>query len=202
MLGRNILRHINEFRRYLRNFKYEVTDEGIYFAKAGALVRGTYEHWVAGSESELVQDHNLITNEGLSHFLDVALVAGTALDPWYIALHSGTGNPTADTTAFNYNSTLNEITSPTEGYSEAARQQWQGDAVDTVNTEVVNDTTPAVFTIATASSLAVNGAALLSESPKGSTSGVLVSAVKFATTRNLSNGDEFNVKYKVDADAV
>ena len=77
-----------------------------------------------------------------------------------------------------------------------------GDAVDTVNTEVVNDASPAMFTIVTASSLAVNGAGLVSVSTKGSTAGTLISAGKFTATRTLSNTDQFNLKYKVDLDAV
>lgn len=55
----------------------------------------------------------------------------------------------------------------------------------------------AAFTIATASSLTVNGAALLSESAKGAVTGKLVSATKFAAARTLYNTDVFNLAYRV-----
>jgi hypothetical protein len=199
-------KHLREFQRYVRNFQYEISPQGIYFVKARALARGAYTHWVTGSESQMVTDHNIVPDQGLVHMLAVALKGpsgtGTQITSWYLMLHSGSGTPTAALTAANYNSTLSEITSGAEGYSEATRVAWVGDAVDSVNTEVVNDASPATFTIVTASSLAVNGAGLVSVSTKGSTSGTLISAGKFSATRTLSNTDEFNLKYKVDLDAV
>lgn len=206
MFGKNLVKHAREFAGYLRNYKYEVSPGGIYFPQANALARGEYEHWITGYESEAAIDHNIIPDEGLNHFLNVVLKGpagdGTQITSWYLMLHSGSGTPTNALTAANYDATLNEIVSGTEGYSEATRVAWAGDAVDTVNTEVINSTTPATFTIVTASSLAVNGAGLVSVSTKGSTSGVLLSAGKFSATRNLSDTDEFNLKYKVDLDAV
>jgi hypothetical protein len=206
MFGKDFLKYAREFAGYLRNHKYEVSPAGVYFPKANALARGEYTHWVTGYESELAADHNIIPDEGLNHFLDVVLKgpsgAGTQITSWYLMLHSGSGTPAASLTAANYNSTLSEIVSGTEGYTEATRIAWAGDAVDTANTEVTNSTTPATFTIVTASSLAVNGAGLVSVSTKGATSGVLLSAGKFSATRNLSDTDEFNLKYKVDLDAV
>jgi len=201
MLGFNLNKHIREFQRYIRNFQYEVSPRGIYFAKAKALMGGTYTHWVTGYESEMASVHNIIPDEGLNHMLGVALKSASQITSWYLMLHSGSGTPAASLTAANYNSTLTEITSGAEGYSEATRVAWAGDAVDTVNTEVTNDATPAAFTIVTATSLAVNGAGLVSVSTKGSTSGTLISAGKFGSTRTLSNTDVFNLKYKVDLDA-
>jgi len=201
MLGPTLKRHINEFRRYVVNRQYDQTETGIYFPRAHATMSGIYTHWVTGYESDTRDDHNIIPDEGLNYFLSVGMKSGSQITTWYCMLHSGTGTPTAAITAANYNATVSEITSGSEGYTEATRVAWSGDAVDTVNTEVVNDTTPAAFTIITASSLAVNGAGLVSVSTKGSTAGTLVSAGKFSATRNLANGDTFNLKYKVDLDA-
>jgi len=205
MIGHNLRKHAGEIRRYLQNFQYELSPMGIFFPKANALACGTYTHWVTGYESETATDHNIVPDEGLNHYLNVVLKgpagAGTQITAWYLMLHSGSGTPTAALTAANYNSTLSEITSGSEGYTEANRVLWIGDAVDTVNTEVVNEASPATFTIITATSLAVNGAGLVSAQTKGSVSGVLLSAGKFSATRNLSNADEFNLKYKVDLDA-
>jgi hypothetical protein len=203
MFGANFLRHAREFARYVRNFKYELSPDGIYFHSAKALFRGTYTHWVTGYESEIAHDHNIIPDEGLNHFLNVVLLGSPAASAdFYVMLHSGTGTPTAALTAANYDATLSEIVSGSEGYSESTRVLWSPDAVDTVNTEVTNAASPAAFTIVTASSLAVNGAGLVDISTKGSTSGTLVSAGKFSATRNLANTDVFNMRYKVDFDAV
>lgn len=206
MLSSALRKHIGEFRRYIRNKRFEFTDRGLYFPTAKIGVAGFYTHWITGFESDMRTDHNLVPDEGLNHMLNVVLKGpsgdGTQITSWYLALHSGSGTPTAALTAANYNATLNEITSGSEGYSESTRVAWVGDAVDTVNTEVVNDATPATFTIVTATSLAVNGGALLSDSTKGSGAGTLISAGKFSATRTLSNTDEFNLKYKVDFDAV
>ena len=204
MFGKDLTKHIAEIRRYIRNWQFELSPTGLFFPRAKALVGGVYSHAVNGAEVRA--DHNIIPDEGLNHFLNVVLKgpsgSGTQVTTWYLALHSGSGTPNASATAANYSSTYSEITSGTEGYSEATRVQWVGDAVDTVNTEVVNDASPADFTIVTASTLTVRGAALLSVSTKGSTSGVLLSAGKFSADRNLANGDTFSLKYKVDLDAV
>lgn len=202
MIGSNLRKHINEIRRYILNYQYEVADDGIYFPKASASVKGIYTHWVTGYESDIREDTNILPDEGLNHMLGVSLKSASQITTWYLMLHSGTGTPTAALDADNYNATLSEITSASEGYSEAARVTWAGDAVDLANTEVVNDATPAAFTIVTASNLDVNGAGLVSVSGKGLQSGTLLSAGKFSATRTLADTDVFNLKYKVDLDAV
>lgn len=202
MIGADLLKHAREFARYVRNYKYEQTDEGIYFPSAKALVRGAYTHWVTGLESEMATDHNLLPNEGLEHILDVVMLGSSPVTDWYTALYANAYTPTSALTAANFTTTAGEITSGSEGYSEATRVLWSGDAVSGADQSVTNDATPAAFTIVTASTLSVEGAALLSASGKGATTGTLISAGRFASTRTLSNGDTFNLKYKVDADAV
>jgi hypothetical protein len=205
MFGKDLLKHIREIRRYVANWQYELTPEGILFPKATAIVRGTYEHWVRGYESEVAFDHNLVPDEGLNHFLSVVLKSGTPVTSWYLGLHSGSGTPTAALTAANYNATLSEIQASSGdpgGYTEGTRVAWVGDAVDTVNTEVVNNASPAAFTVSTTTTLVVNGACLMSKSGKTDYTGVLASAGKFTAARNLANTDVFNLKYKVDFDAV
>lgn len=205
MFGRDLKRHINEFRNYILNNKYEQSETGVYFPKARATMSGIYDHWVTGYESEMASDHNIIPDEGLNHFLSVALKGGTANANWYLGLHSGSGTPTSALTHANYNATLSEIQASSGdpgGYTEATRVAWAADAIDTVNTEVVNDTTPAEFTISTTTTCIVNGACLVSTSGKTDYTGTLISAGKFSAQRNLADTDVFNLKYKVDLDAV
>jgi hypothetical protein len=206
MFGLNLIKHWREVSKFLRNNQYEMTDDGgILIARTGATLRGCYTHWVTGKESEIAHDHNFIPDEGLVQFLGEVLqepALPAHVTAWYMALHSGTGVPDEVLNADNYDSTLSEITSGLEGYSEPARILWVPDTTDVANTETINDAVPASFTIATATNLIVNGAAILSSSVKGSQSGVLISANKFTATRTLADGDIFNMKYKIDFDAV
>jgi hypothetical protein len=205
MFGFDLVKHIREFRNYILNGQYELTSGGIFFPKASAQASGKCTHWVTGYESEMATDHNIVPDEGLNHFLSVVLKAGTASPNWYLALHSGSGTPAAALTAATYNATLSEIQASSGdpgGYAEATRVVWAADAVDTVNTEVVNDATPAAFTVSTTTTLVVNGAALMDKSGKTDYTGVIASAGKFTAARNLADTDVFNLKYKVDLDAV
>jgi len=197
MFGPNLRKHFNEFRNYILNHQYEVGDGVILFPKANATAAGMYTHWVTGYESGIQHDHNVLPNEGLHHLLDATLKNSTRYATWYLMIHSGTGVPVAGTTAASYHGDLTEIST---GYTEATRVTWAGDAVSLANTEVVNDATPAVFTIN--GTVAVNGAGLTTQAVKLNTGGILMSAGKFAATRNLSDTDEFNLKYKVDLDQV
>lgn len=201
MLGSNFRKHLKEFQNYVLNHQYEKGDGGILFPKANVTAAGIYTHDVNGYDER--DDHNIIPDEGLNHILNVIMLGiPSPVADWYCMLHSGSGTPDADTTLANYHATLSEITSGTEGYSEATRVLWQGDAVDTANTEVTNAAVPATFTIVTAGSLTVNGAGLCDISAKGNYVGTLLSAGKFSATRTLADTDVFNLKYKVDFDAV
>ena len=200
MFGRELVRHAKEFARLARNFKYERTLSGIFFPSANAHIGFSYFGQTNGGPWEHLC-HNLVPDEGLVYMLDVAAAGGTQLTAWYTALYGNAYTPVASLTALTFAGTAGEYAGPTEGYDELTRVLWQNDAVDSVNTEIVNDTTPATFTIASASTLAVNGAALLSASAKGATNGVLLSAGRFTATKTFDPGDEFNLKYKVDFDA-
>lgn len=205
MIGANLTRHFREFLRYALNHKYERSETGIYFPVAKAWMRGTYEHWITGFESDLQVDTNVIPYEGQNHFLDVAFKSGTANANWYLGLHSGTGAEDASVTASTYNATYSEIQAQSGtpgGYTSATRIAWASDAIDTVNSEIVNDTTPAAFTVATSTTLVVNGAWMTNKSGRTDYTGIAMSIAKFTATRNLADTDVFNLKYKIDLDHV
>lgn len=203
-IGPTLRKHIDEFRRYARNHKYERSESGIYFPAAKAWMRGTYEHWITGYESDLRVDTNVIPVEGQNYFLSVGLAGGTASTSWYLGLHSGTGAESEAVTAATYNATYSEIQAQSGdpgGYTSATRILWDKDALDTVNSEIVNDTTPAAFTVSTTTTLVVNGAWMTNKSGRTDYTGVALSVAKFTATRNLANTDVFNLKYKIDLDA-
>jgi hypothetical protein len=193
MFTRELLKHAAEFGRYIRNKAFEIDGGRIYFAKAKAYAHGVYIHDVNGQDVR--EDENLLPDEGLIYLLSVGLANGTKLPAWYLSLYAANYTPLANLTAASYPATASEITSNTEGYTEATRPVWTPTAPTTPLID--NLANKAAFTIATASSLAVNGAALLSEAAKGAVTGKLSSATKFSATRTLYNTDVFNLAYRV-----
>lgn len=191
----DLQRHKGEFARMLAAHQFERTgdDRGLYFPKAKAFLSGTYTHDVNGQDVR--EDHNLLPDEGLLYLLTVGLVNGTKLASWYLAPYSANYTPVAGLTAATFPATATEITSTSEGYSEATRPVW---TPTTPTTPLVdNVANKATFTIVTASSLSIYGAALLSSPTKGATTGTLMSATKFSQARVLYNTDVFNLAYRV-----
>ena len=111
MIDHDLRKHAAEFRGYLKNHQYDVTDEGILFPKAGAFASGEYIIESTGGCREVSQ--NLIPDAALSYLLDVAL-GDTAKEPlWFLALYSGNYTPTPSLTAANFASVATEIVSAT-----------------------------------------------------------------------------------------
>lgn len=171
---------------------YEVTDTGIIIDK-GIKAVGRYIERVNGGE---FREHaNLVPDEGLVFILNVALGVSTKAAGFYLAPFSGGTNPAAGWTAANFAGTASEITSLTEGFSNATRPVWTttpaaADGID-------NADALAVFAVVATTSIVVTGAGLLSSNVRGGTSGFLVSASKFSTARTLYNGDVWELGYRV-----
>ena len=191
----SLKKHAGEFTAALASHKYERTGDGrgLYFPKAKAFISGTYIHDVNGQDERA--DPNLLPDEGLMYLLTVGLYNGTKLPTWNLALYAANYTPLANLTAASFPATASEITSNTEGYTEATRPIWTPSAPST--NMIDNLANKAAFTIATASSLTVNGAALISEAAKGAVTGKLASATKFAAARTLYDTDVFNLAYRV-----
>jgi len=205
MFGATFLKHIREFNRYVRNYKYEFTPSGVYFPVAKASLSGVYTHWVEGYESDTRSDCNIIPYEAQNHFLNIAFKSGAAFATWYLGLHSGTGAESASVTAALYDTTYSEIQAQSGdpgGYTSATRITWASDAIDTGNSEIINDTTPASFTVSTTTTLIVNGAWMTNKSGRTDYTGIAMSIAKFSAQRNLVDTDVFNLKYKIDIDHV
>lgn len=192
MIDSDLIKHAGEFKSYLDNHQYEVSDAGVEFPRAKVMIFGEYE-------DNYGRTPNLVPTEGLNHILMVALSNTAKLNNFYIALYSGNYTPTAALTAANFAATATEIVSNTEGYSEVTRPVW----TPTITAAGVMDNyvAKAAFTIATATQVTIRGAALLSDPVKGSTSGVLISAAKFAADRVEYSGNIYNLGYRVSAQA-
>lgn len=177
----------------IENGDFDETEQGLVFHKQGVIATGEYFDRVNGGEWQ--KTPNLIVNEGLAHILNVALGAKVKSAGYYLALFSGATAPAANWTAANFASVASEVISLTEGYSGATRPQWN--PVDTNTNSIDNMTATASVTIATSSTLNVTGAALLTNSTRGGTTGTLISATKYAAARTFQNGDVYDIGYRL-----
>lgn len=198
-MSEQLIKHRREIATALSNGHYELTDGGVLI-KAGidALATGVYVHSVNGGQ-DLREDPNLLVDEGILHMLNVAFGATAKTANWYLALFANQINPAANWTAGNFAATAGEITSGTEGYSNATRPIFT--SAPAAAGQITNLAAKAAFNIVCTTSLNVEGAALLSNSGKGSASGVLASASRYNATRTLYNGDVYEVGYGVSLSA-
>ena len=183
----------NEIRKAIAKEHYDITDSGIVFPSLDVLAKGEYFDRVNGGEWS--RTPNLVVTEGLAHILNTALGAKAKTANYYLALFSGATAPAANWTAANFTSVASEIVSMTEGYTNATRPVWT--PTEATGNSIDNMTSAASVTIATASTLNVTGAAMLSNPTKGGTTGVLVSATKYATARTFQSGDIYEVGYRL-----
>ena len=176
---------------------YEATEQGVYFPKQGIVARGEYFDRINGGEWHTTG--NLVVNEGLTHLLNVALGSTAKPAGYYLALFSGATAPAANWTAANFASVASEIVSMTEGYTNATRPAWT--PANTSTNSIDNFASVASLTIATAATLNVTGAAMLTNSVRGGTTGTLISASKYAAARTFQNGDVYEVGYRLSFSA-
>ena len=175
--------------------RFDVTDQGIYFHRQGVLAKGEYFDRV-NRRGPWMRHPNRLPVEGLAHILNVAL--GTIAKPagHYLALFSGSTAPAANWTAASFAAVANEIVSQTEGYAAATRPVWT--PANTSTSSIDNLAAVASLTIATASQLNVTGAAMLTNSTRGGTTGALVSASLYAAPRVFQNGDIYELGYRIN----
>lgn len=172
---------------------YTSNDDGSITTGQGITAKGEYYDRTNGGE--WMRTENLIPTEGLAHILNVAL--GTTPKPasYHLALFSAAAQPAANWTAASFASTASEIVSTTEGYTSATRPTWT--PANTATNSIDNMAAVAKVTMKTASSLTVQGAAMLTNSSKGGTTGALISASKYATPRVFQDGDTYEIGYRI-----
>lgn len=172
---------------------YTNNEDGSITTGQGITAKGEYYDRINGGE--WTRTENLIPTEGLAHILNVAL--GTTPKPasYHLALFSAAAQPAANWTAASFASTASEIVSMTEGYSSATRPTWT--PANTSTNSIDNMAAVAKVTMKTASSLTVQGAAMLTNSSKGGTTGALISASKYAAPRVFQDGDTYEIGYRI-----
>ena len=183
----------NELAIALGREQYDLTDDGVYFPRQGVLAAGEYFDRINGGEWQRTK--NLIPTEGLAHILNVAMGSTAKPAGYFLALFSGAAAPAANWTAASFAAAASEIVSLTEGYTNATRPAWT--PVNTSTGSIDNMASVASVTIATSSQLNVTGAAMLTNSTRGGTTGVLVSATKYAAARVFQSGDTYEIGYRL-----
>lgn len=184
-------RHGAELRRALAAHRYERMDNGdILVPGMKLVVGGRFSHSLNGGD--WVVDDNRVVNEGLNHLLNVVLGNAAQTATWYVALFSGNVTPPASWTGANFVANATEFTA----YTAANRIEY-ADAPAT-SQQMSNTANPAEFIVNGVGGTAY-GAALLSNPAKGSTTGPLFSAARFAAERALVATDILRVTYEVGA---
>jgi hypothetical protein len=163
--------------------------------KSGARVGGVFTVTCIGPDGKIKWTevaHNLVTNVGLQHILDILFVSATTqIDPWYVGITNATPSPAAgDTMASHAGWTENE------NYSEATRQTY----VDVrANQQVTNNASKASFSIDT-NTQSIGGAFLTSVNTKGGATGTLLCCAAFsAGNKAADDGDTLQVEYQFSA---
>lgn len=128
---------------------------------------------------------NLIPTEGLNYILGAALTGVSQISAWYIALFEADYTPVAGITAASFTADSTESTA----YDEATRVAWTAGSI--AAGAVSNTASKAVFTMNTTKT--IYGIGQLSASAKSATTGTLVSAARFASSKAVVDNDILNV---------
>ena len=135
------------------------------------------------TESEYV--HNLMPVEGLNHVLMAVLKSGGTFPHWYIGLFKGNYTPSPTDIMSTFPAGATELTE----YAETVRQELlTGSVVSGACDNVLNK---AEFTAN--AGVTAYGGFISTSATKGNSSGVLLSAVRFASPKVLSNGSVLRV---------
>ena len=163
--------------------------------KDSARFRGIWEIEVyekaGGKLLSKSQCHNIITDEGLNHLLNVVLHDTAKKVTWYVLLFEDDFTPDGDETYAVPGYT------ECEAYTEATRPEFNNAASSAKST--TNSANKAVFTMNDTKTL--YGAALVSVNTKGDEAGggILFSCGRFDAAQPVISGNVVNATYTVTA---
>jgi hypothetical protein len=139
--------------------------------------------------------HNIITDEGLNHILNVELHAATQITTWYCEIFESNTTPGAGTTY------ATPVYTPCTAYTEGARPAYV--EANSTAKSTTNSANKATFTMN--ASKTIYGAALVGGGSAATTSGdtagggTLFCAGKFGTAQPTISGNVVNLSYTVTA---
>lgn len=133
------------------------------------------------------ENHNIVTNVGLNHILDVVLHGSSQVTTWYVGLKNTGSVAAGDTLASHGGWTENSnYTGNRQEYVEAAASSQS----------TTNSANKASFPI-TSDSQTIAGAFLASAAT--GTSGTLLCVADFSSSKSADNGDTLEVTYTISA---
>jgi len=124
--------------------------------------------------------HNIMPIQGCNHMLAVTAGLAAQAPGWWLGLYSGNYTPIASDTAASFPAAATEFT----GYEGSTRKPFVSS--QPVSGSMDNGASKAEFIFT--EDATVHGGFLVSASGKGATTGLLWSAVKFASTRSPGAG--------------
>jgi hypothetical protein len=190
--------HAREIGRHLRNGKFELSEGGVLIQGGmNALLNGAFIDTLNGGDAQL--SPNLVVNQGLIHILNVIFAGATPITGWHIGLFSNDVEPQASWTGANIVANAAEVT----GYSISGGNTTNRPVFTTSTVtapSIGNSGAQANFLFDDEGPYTARGAFLIQPSAKGSTTGVLMAATRFATDRaGLANPDQLGVQYVITA---
>jgi hypothetical protein len=189
------MKHLKDIQKFVRDGDFVNTPNGVLIHSC-ILGIGRYTSSVNGGKDP-EYSYNLIPAEGIAYVIGAAWLASQAkLSAWFLAPYSGNVDPAANWTGANFTSLATEITSATEGFSNATRPAWTPGAITAG--VLGNLAAKAVFNIVCTTNVNIAGAGLLSSNVRGGVTGVLSSATRFPSVRAVYNGDAFELGYEVE----
>lgn len=150
--------------------------------------------WELYHNGELVEiAHNIVPAAARTYLLKAGVGGGAQISAWYVMPFVNALDPTSALTGANFDATLDEFTN----YVAGTRPAW---AQDAEAAQAISNTTLASITISAGGGV-INGIALTSVSTKGSATGTVLSAVRFAAPRTVLEGDVLEFRYTMQANA-
>lgn len=137
---------------------------------------------------------NLVVNEGLNHILDVVLHGASPVGTWYLGLFEANYTPVATVTAATIAAAATECTA----YDESTRVAY--DEAAPSGQSITNAASKATFTMNATKT--IYGAFLVSASAKSATTGVLLSAARFGSSKAVVDDDQLLLTYTFSASSV
>lgn len=135
------------------------------------------------TDSEVIK--NLVPLEGLTHILNTVLKGGAPVGSWYIGVYEGNYTPDANDTMAAFPAAATESTA----YTPSTRPAFTPGAISSGSVD--NSAAKAELTFTSTKTL--YGGFISSASAKGSTSGVLLSVVRFGSPKTLDAGSVLRV---------
>lgn len=176
--------------------EYDRSGSGVLLPRNELQVGGvfTLEHYREGELIDREEVHNLVVNEGLNHILNTVFHAGTQITTWYLGLFEANYTPIATVTA----ATITAASTESTAYDESTRVEYDEAAAS--GQSITNSASKGTFTMNATKT--IYGAFLVSASAKSATSGTLLAAARFGSSKAVVDDDQLLLTYTFNASSV